>query len=494
MKNIFKISSLVLFLGIGLQSCNDYLDINQDPNQATVADATPELILPAAQTEGARRLTVSMNQLGNVIIPNWANNIEEFISFENETKYTFNSNFYSDIWEQLYFNNSNYRLVELTATSSAHDHYVAIAKIMKSFNYQYLVDLYGDLPYTEALMRDENLTPVYDNDSDVYPMLIAEIDAALVLIANTNATNPGASDIMLGGDMAMWEKFANTLKLRILLRQTKQTNAANVAAAEAQIVALAAGPFLGAGEDVFANPGYTNGANNRQNPFFGTYGSDISGTPQSRNVAACEYTVDYLAATNDLRRTRIYSTNDAGLYVGLAQDAPDDPSGIISVSGVGPGLLTDSTQGSKIMTAAESLLLQAEAAQEVAGFGGSAQALYESGIEESFRILGLTQAQAQTYYNQAGMANVNWAASTDKLEAIITQKWTALNGINGIETWIEHTRTGFPLNLPIAAGAAGGGDRPIRLLYPSSEVQGNSQNVPAQATTDVFTSKVFWNE
>jgi len=529
MKNIFKISSVALILGLSLGSCSDYLDVNDNPNVPSASTATPELTLPAAQEMTADQLTDNMNQLGNVIIPNWSNNIEQFIFFQNESKYIMSTGFYAEIWEELYWANANYDLVRNVSVSGTHDNYVAIAKIMQSFNFQYIVDLYGDAPYTEAFMRDANLTPAFDSAESIYRNLVTEIDEAIVLINNApaEAIDPGSTDIMLNGDMNMWIKFANTLKLRILLRESQRTGGSDPAYVATQITAMAGAQFLGAGDNVYANPGYSNSSTAKQNPFFAQFGEDINGgaTPSNGATKANDYTMDYLKNTNDDRYTRIYAPIADGTYIGMTQDAIDlDGDNVVPFSGLGDGLLTDSEQSAIIFTAAESLLLQAEAA-EFYGLAGSAQTFYEQAIVESYRFLeagyahvdyrdgimdldapfgepdpettagelvAYTLELAQNYYNQPGVNNVNWAASGNKLEAIINQKWVALNGINGIESWIEHTRTGYPLNLPIVASASST-TRPIRLLYPGSEIQSNSQNVPSQVVSEAFSSPVFWN-
>lgn len=502
MKNIFKISSIALILGVSLGSCSDYLDINENPNQPVVSSATPGLTLPAAQVTTANQLTDNMNQLGNVIIPNWSNNIEQFIFFQNESNYIMTTGFYAEIWEELYWANANYDLVKKVSTSGTHDNYIAIAKIMQSFNFQYIVDLYGDAPYTEAFMRDANIFPVFDSAESIYRDLIIQLDEAIALINNApaEAIDPGNTDIMLNGDMNMWIKFANTLKLRILLRESQRTGGSDPTFVATQITAMAGAQFLGAGDNVFANPGYSNGSSEKQNPFYSEFGAGITNQPTQSNgaVRANDYTINYLLTTNDIRYTRIYAPIAGGTYIGMAQDAVDlAGSDVVPFSALGDGLLINSEQNAIIFTAAESLLLQAEAA-EFYGLAGSSQTFYQQAIEESYKLLkvgasdGASTTAAQAYYNQAGVNNVNWAASGNKLEAIINQKWVALNGINGVESWIEHTRTGFPLNLPIIPSASST-TRPIRLLYPGSEIQSNSQNVPSQTVSEAFSSPVFWN-
>ena len=107
-------------------------------------------------------------------------------------------------------------------------------------------------------------------------------------------------------------------------------------------------------------------------------------------------------------------------------------------------------------------------------------------IQASFSYLGV--GDASTYYSK-DINLVGWSASSNKLEAIITQKWIALNGIDAIQTWFDYSRTGYPSNLPISK-LASTPDRPVRLFYPSSEVTSNTGNLPAQP--DAFNSKIFW--
>src|SRR5690606_5090199 len=175
-----------------------------------------------------------------------------------------------------------------------------------------------------------------------------------------------------------------------------------------------------------------------------------------------------------------------GVVQGLLNYPPDNSLEPTFTSNIGPGLLKGPTQDAPLMTMAESLFLQSEAALKGYLPGANAQALYESAIQASFDFLGATGAA--TYYGQ-NANNVGWNASPNKLQAIITQKWIALNGINGHESWVEYNRTGYPTGLPVPLENTRA-DRPVRLSYPSSEITGNSTNVPAQPNE--FTQKIFW--
>jgi hypothetical protein len=508
MKNITKKMLFGFLIVTSLQSCDDYVDVNTDPNNPSAETVNPEIVLAATQVYTYNVLAGTsvpnnpaitqdnMNQLGNLMMNNWTRDVGASNSsyYFNEHTYNVTSDFYSGIFEELYLRTSNYTFIQNT-TKPGYDNYIAIAKILKSFYFQYLVDLYGDIPYTEAHKRGENLTPTYDDAQTIYRDLIIQLDQAVALIDNApNGTlNPGANDVMLNGDMDKWKKFANTLKLRILLRESGLTASASYISAQMTALQNSGAEFLGPNDNVTINPGYSAGVN-QQNGFASLF---LNTNDEFKNnwssTAATKYTINYLSATNDVRIGRIYSQTSSGtiLYNGHQQGDILNTSTNYPVSHVGPGLLQNSSQDGIVFTAAESLLLQAEAVQR--GYlTGSAQALYESAITESFKLLGLTAAEATTYYSQA-INLVGWNGSTNKIEAIINQKWIALNGINGGETWIERTRTGFPAHVPLST-VAPGTSRPIRLLYPSSEIAGNTANVPQQTEDQAFTSKIFWNQ
>lgn len=508
MKNIVKnlmICGLVLTSTI---SCDNYLDVNEDPNNPSAEIVNPEIVLAATQvytynvlagyvdTEVPTIVRDNMNQLGNLMMNNWTRDVGASNSsyYFNEHTYNVTSDFYAGIFENLYLRTSNYTFIQRTERPG-YDNYVAIAKILKSFYFQYLVDMYGDIPYSEAHLRGENLTPRYDDDLAIYRDLIVQIDQAIALIDNPSpgSLNPGANDVMLNGDMNMWKKFANTLKLRILLRESERTASASYISDQMTALQNSGAEFLGPNDNVKINPGY-NATANQQNGFAAMFLTTNDGFKNNwASTGATKYTINYLLGTNDTRIGRIYSETTAGpgTYDGHQQGDVLNTSTNYPVSHVGPGLLMNSAQDGIVFSAAESLLLQAEAAQR--GFlSGSAKDLYESAITESYKLLGLTSAQATAYYNQA-INLVGWNASSNKIEAIINQKWIALNGMNGGETWIENTRTGFPSHVPLST-VAPGSLRPVRLLYPSSEIAGNTANVPPQSESQAFTSRIFWNQ
>ena len=495
MKNIFKHIVFGLVVLTSLNSCDDFLDVNDDPNNPTSENVDPAIVLAATQVYTYNTLARDMNQLGNLMMNNWTRDVGASNSsyYFNEHNYNVTSDFYSSIFENLQLRTSNYTFIQ-NAEGAEYNNYKAIAKIMKSYYFQYLVDLYGDIPYSQAHLRGENLTPEYDDDLSIYRNLIVQLDEAITLIDNAPAgsLNPGGNDVMLGGDMETWKKFANTLKLRILLRESGRTASGTYVQDKIDEMEADGAEFLGANDNVKINPGFA-AATNKQNGFAALFLNVNDAVVNNySSTAATKYTIEYLTNTNDTRRNRIYAAASNGSYAGHQQGDILEPATNYPVSHIGPGLLINSAQDGIIFTAAESFLLQAEAVQR--GYlTGSAKDLYESGIKESYKILGLTEGDAITYYSQS-ISLVNWDSSAgNEIEAIINQKWIALNGINGAETWIENTRTGFPAHVPLST-VAPGSSRPIRLLYPSSEIAGNTANVPQQTEAQAFTSKIFWNE
>lgn len=486
MKILNKILIALFVVGFTTSCSDDYFDVNESQNSPV--SSTPALSLPVAQKYTVDVLQGgynSMNTLGNIWSYSWAAG-GDYVYFTDETLYLVTSSFRTGIYQNAYvLPLRNYDVIEKN-TDPKYSNYVAIAKIMKAFHFQYLVDAYGDIPYSEALQGAANTTPVFDNAKSIYDDLVVQLTAAQDMIANADATAliPGANnDIMMQGNMAKWSKFANTLKLRILLRQSEKAGLVSQADFDAAVDNGIG--FLGAGENVFANPGYSNDTN-KQNPFYAGFGKTVAGDPAANANAtrATNYAIAKLGV-GDPRRARIYkNVGTTTNYVGIAQNNVGGPNSA-ALSGIGPGLLKSSAQDGVIMLAAESLLLQAEAASKGYIIGDD-EALFNAAVQASFDYLGAGSAAAYLAANPYPNSTAN------NLSAIIYQKWVALIGVNGFESWIEYRRTGFPADLPVAPNQTASTVIPVRLLYPTSEYAANPNNVPNQTSTDAFTSKVFW--
>ena len=479
-----------MVLGLAASCSEDYLDINTDPNNPT--KVSPNLVLPVAQLYTARIIQGDrrLNHLGNMMMYNWSQS-DGYSWYSDEFKYLVTSSFYQNIFNDTYSTALKQYAVLSNLEDPKFDYYKAISRIMKAYHYQLLVDCYGNVPYTEALGRSVEATPVYDDAQAIYADLLVQLDAAIELIKNAEEQEePGTDDAMFGGDMEKWIQFANTVKMRILVRES------DVASGASEISAILAEGSGFITEDVKVNPGFIAKESGKQNVMWEALGWDASGTQTMTSKATCatDYILAYLTSTNDPRIDYLYEEPATG-HLGVPQGLLDYDTPIVdrydpaNVSNLGPGILQAADQGAVIFTLAESYFNLAEAADKgllTAADGG--KALYESGITASFQYLGLSAGSAAAYYSQA-TENVGWIASGNKLNAIITQKWLAVNGITAEQSWFDYSRTGYPSNLPISQLASTVG-RPVRLFYVSGELSSNGDNVPAQP--DAFTDKVFW--
>ncbi len=497
MKNILNIRNTIWLFVVTmvLVSCgDDFLDVNDNPNTPSIS--TPSLTLPLAQHNLSSLNGTSMNFMGNFLVYNWAIP-SNWSAWASLLRYNVTTDFFDNIFETSYasvFRDLTY--IE-TYDDGAGDYtaYKAISKILKSYQYQYLVDMYGDVPYTEANMRAENRTPAYDDAEFVYTSILGDLTDAVALIDTMEATaaNPGSQDTIFGGDMEKWAQFANIIKLRILMRLSDNSAYSSLVATEIGNIQANGHGYPNA--NIMNQPGYSDNED-KQNPFWGYIGfqpgSDSEYDRHDYTVAT-DFTIDYLGFTNDLRVTGLYEEAANGGYHGAYQSTILPAAGFTSedLSKVGSGLLKSPNQDQPIMLYAEGLLIQAEMVQKGL-IPGDAQALYESAIEQSFMYLDIENAvsAAQEYYAQE-LNNVSWDSSSDKLEAISMQKWIALNGVHGGELWVEYMRTGVPNNLPFPEEVTDG-RRVVSLLYPTSEVSRNSENVPPQTKEDAFTNSPFW--
>jgi len=492
---------IAAFFTAGISGCKkDYLSLETNPNTPSIT--TPALTLAAALNNSAAIIIGDYPQYG-VWAGYWTTS-GNYVPNQSVNQYQITNTTFVNSWTDWYSVLTNLNNLQKTASAdpSLAD-YQAIAMIMKAYGFQHLVDDYNDVPYTQAFQPSTILFPAYDKGSDIYEDLGKQLDAAIALINSkaAAAASPGTADIVFGGNMTNWKKFANSLKLRLAIRVSTKTPGDPLIAS---LAATASEGYLDGATEARLNPGYSNSAG-KQNPFYAGYGKDPTGNEASNSVyyRANAFAVDLLQTTNDPRLTTEYSLT---LPVGAA---PTDPPSVYhgnvfgdtkstnlsnaNNSGVGPGLSQAPDQDAILFSGSESLFLQAEAAQNgfIPGGTAAAQTFYQAGITASFINQGLTAAQAVTYYNQA-TPNVGWAASTNKEQAIITQKWIALNGYFNFEAWNEYRRTGYPAHASSIDPAVLSPTFPTRILYPLSELSTNPDNLAKEGTIDVFTSKIFW--
>jgi hypothetical protein len=529
------LAAIVIAMSTG---CNkNKFDINRNINQPTDSTVTYDVVLPAALHASG---TIIAGQWGP--IQNWMGYWARSGTYApnvTEETYEITTGFGNGIWNACYDNNYDYQIVASKASVAGAGFYEGIARIMKAHNFQILVDVYGNVPYSQALKGSGNPTPAYDDGLTIYKSLLREIDAGIDLIKNavvttTNANkNIATNDIMFGGDKTKWAKFGNTLKLRLLIHAYAVAGIDK--AAEIAIINAEGSGYLGAGQDAQVQPGYKS---DRPNPFYNTYIANTAGTQVANNVyyRANEWGIDYYAFDGDPREARFYVAGTGGL-VGVAYGLPPitaNASGVLA--GIGPGVAKTNTAPQAILTAAESFFLQAEARQRgIITSGPTAASLLTTAITENMSYLGVASpaSAAATYIgNNATYPDVDIAGVAQGpggpvggLFTILSQKWFALNAINTLEVWTDYRRvpytevatnqlgTSAPNDAPndhFVYGDGGGYTTygpgptisvspqntstkiPVRYLYPQTEYNYNAANVGTQGAITRY-SKIFWD-
>jgi hypothetical protein len=296
-----------------VSSCSSFLDVNDNPNSPLTA--TPNTILAQALAVTASNYTggaTNFNSYGSWTAGYWAKS-GTVNGYPSEQTYVYTSNFYSGLWTNTYNNLEDYQIIQNQAAGFGR--HAAIARIMKAYNYLLLVDEYGNIPYTNALKGlNGSLTPTYDSAQSIYADLIVQLTGAIAdintALADQTQATVGSEDIVFQGNMVNWKKFANTLKLRILMRESQTNDATIDAFVQAQISALrtATDGFITA--DVLAQPGYLQ-TSGKQNPFYDRYGVTPAGTSFTNEYSyqlPTRYLLEQYYDARDPRAVQMYAT------------------------------------------------------------------------------------------------------------------------------------------------------------------------------------------
>lgn len=500
-----------LILGISLASmlcatsCKKALDINDNPNDPTESSITPNLILP-----NVLHNTASLVATGYGFTARWMGYWARSGSFgpvtEEET-YNITTTFGSSTsqWRLWYNTLYDVHVMEQKAIASGEAYYQAIAKILKSIGFMYLVDSYNNVPYSKAFDLSGNVLPAYDNGTDIYADMLNQLDEAVALIENTvvgNNTGISEADVMFGAEKLRWQQLANTQKLKLILRQSEVAGF-NAAAEIAEITANGKG-FLPAGISANVQPGYLKD-NNKQNPYWQAHKLSFTDDETDTYNRANNYLLNLYRNNDDIRYQYVFEPAVAPIggntYFGYdyGTTATNNPLAANSSAVAGPGLARSATQAQWLFTSVESMFLQAEAIQR-GWLPGDAQSAYETAVRESFTWLNVggsaaAATQAADNYMASGNAIADWsqaASPAARIALIVTQRYLALVGINNFESWADYRRLGVP-NVSLSVAPNRAASIPVRLRYPQDEYNFNSANVAAQNNPDPLTSKVFWD-
>ena len=473
---------LLIILILGVSCKKSFFDINDSPNDP--ATATSKLLLPSGIASSAYVMGGWYQLLGGMWAQHWAQSTGA-TQWTNLEDYSIQSDdFDTRQFGALYagvLNDMEYIRKE-TSKSKDWTYYLA-ATCVQCYTYQVLADLYDKIPFREALQGTRNFTPVWDDGSLVYDSLIARMNYALkqdfTIKSGTNplatASEIGIEDLIFQGDIDAWIQYANTLKLKIFLRQVY----ARPAIAKSGIEALLSlNNFLlqDARMTAFANE------QDKRNPIFETGVDRLAG-----NLVASATLLDALKTAVDPRLNRIFAPSARGaVMIGLKNGHYKDDAAIypniqnLSTPTLGP------LDPVYFFSRAECYFLLAEANLR---YGSDAQAktFYEMGIQASMTKFGATNNPS--LYGAGGVYEYPATGFENKLRMIITQKWIASANSESLEAFFDQNRTGYPNFYTISPTNITGGKFPRRLIFPDSERKSNP-NTPVQVP--VYT-RVWWD-
>lgn len=484
MKNIILgILSVLLFT-----SCTkNFREINTDRNNPTAV--TSDLLLSGIISSTLNNQVGEAWSIGNLVVQYNAK-----IQFVNEDRYGWAE--LNSIWNNVYGNYRNLQNIFTQVGSNTASPYYGVSLILKSWMFSLVADAYGDAPYSQAGKgkTDAAYQPVYDKQEDIYTGILADLKKANEVLAT--ASGPFSGDLIYGGGpsaIIKWRRLANSLRLRYLLRLSKQKSVSS----EMQAIL----------NDSINNPIFTGNLDNaelkylaaapNQWPLYGTRVGSFDEIRLSKTFS------DRLTALND-SRIRVFgrpTQNSVTAGTPVIQGIPNGLSDVAAlafnggpqnVSRVGytfaclvcndPGQaapIPDAPRG-LLMTYAELQFILAEARQRNFITTGTAATYYNQGIAANFSYwqsvvpaaYNLQIAMPTGYMTQPAVELTG--TNTEILSKIALQKWIALY-FNGLEAWFDWKRTGLPEIVP-GPGNLNNNLVPVRFIYPISEQALNATN------------------
>ncbi|GAB3541397.1 SusD/RagB family nutrient-binding outer membrane lipoprotein [Pontibacter brevis] len=479
MIKIKKILVLLVALSCISVSCtDDFEEVNLDPNR--IETISPGTLLNPILYEMASFNTSRSNaytfEIMQVALP--------FPSASGgEHRYDVGDNAGNSTWNTYYRWITNIKEMHEAAVEAQDPNYEAIALTLNAWAYSLLTDSFGDVPMEEAARGDEGIFyPAFNTQEEIYTKILSDLDRASTLFDTDRGMIYG-TDILYNNDVDKWQRFCNSLRLRLLLRVSKRSEM-NSFARMAEII---------------SNPG--------ENPVFTSNEEaailEISGvapliSPWGRAVdfrtgrAASEFFIDNLNALNDPRLEKFFTEarmNDGTTSIGY-KGIPSGYAGNDSQFDFTPSTLNialvTAPMISVIMTYAEVEFIKAELAQQGV-IGSDAEAHYEKGVKAAIEQWG-AEVPADYFENSA-------AAYDGTLEQIMLQKYLALF-FNDYQQWFEYRRTGLP-SLPKTEAMVNNQMVPVRFRYPTAVQQSNNDNyrkaVEHMGEDDINT-KVWWEK
>jgi hypothetical protein len=349
---------------------------------------------------------------------------------------------------------------------------IAIVDVLKVYSYHYLFTTFGDVPYTQALDIN-NTQPKYDDAKTAYAALMTTLNGA---IANF-AAGPsfGSADIIYGGDVTLWKKFANSLKLKMaLVMADYDATAAATAAAAAQ----ASGVFSSNADN--AKFKYL-GAPPNTNPIW------VNLVQSGRKDFVATSTIVNMMKTNNDPRVPLYFTTDASS--GYSGGIPGANNNYATFSKPSTTITTETFPYTMMDYSEVEFLLAEAAARGFAGVTGTAATHYANAVTASITDWGGSAGAAATYLTQPGVVY----NPANYKQSIGNQAWLAMFD-RGHDAWTTWRRLDYPV---LVAPTTALSVIPKRFTYPVSEQNLNKTNYTSAATAvggDVVATKLWFDK
>jgi len=451
-----------VLLGSG---CKKFLDVNQDPNNPM--EVSEKLILPPVEVTVSTQVVGGFNGVNGAY---WMQQLSQNQPSPGQETYRIFPVDVDNTWTFYIYPNilNNLRLMMDQARAAGHNEYMAIGKTLFAFNLAIATDVWGNVPYTDAMKLPAISRPKYDSQESIYQQLQATLDSAIYFAGQPkSAIAPGSDDYIYQGNMTKWKKLAYMLKARFYLRLTKAPG--HTAAAQADL-ALAALANAFADNSDNATVTYT-GAAQAESPWFKNTEPGAGGVVMNKTF------IDFLKNNNDPRLPIIATTDVDGGYTGRTPGATTvpDPTVLSQVN----SFYASADAPLYLATYAEAMFIKAEATFLKSG-AAAATPVYQAAIKASMDMLKVGAADAQAYINSR-------PALTDAnaIQQIIYEKYVA--GFLSIESYNDWRRTGYPqLSLPENPFV---NYIPRRWPYPSNEILANPQPDQKVTTAD----RVWWD-
>lgn len=512
--NIKKLFTALLALQLGwFAACtSDFEEINSNPNSPETVPSS--LVLPTVLRTTVNQHAGQAWGIGNVVMQYTAK-----IQFTNEDRYNWGpfGNPYGS------FFNAQRDIANIIKISEplGQNNYVGIAKVVRAIQYAFMTDAYGELPYSEAIQAKEGINyPVFDTQEAIYEGILKDLREANELLGSSTEAVRG--DILFGGNIGNWKKFANSLRIRVLMRISLRKNPS------AELQQILANPaqfpiFTGNGDHAVLQhlPDVPN-----QHSLYTTRSGSFDEYRLSKNMEVT------LKGLNDARLFAYAQPTNASAagVVGTPADYSGVPNGLSDEEALQYSPSGDPAKGgsnfisrvgflwscsactpranpigyqSILMNYSELQFLLAEARERGFITTGSAEEFYQNGINASFgyyearyRIVNLPQIAdrlniGNEYFTQPNVAYTG--SQEEKLAKIGMQKWIALY-FSGLENWYDWRRTGIPGIVP--GPAAFEPNVPRRFMYPSSVQALNEDNYRAALARqgeDRISTRVWWD-